>query len=309
MQVKTFLGSLGLYALALLALLTTLGGMVASRSIGPLLFLVPILALLLPDLRRRILERTKFFPSVGWSAALAFVLIAFQVGIFSRATEENRTKDEATLQQEASARVAAVKKQREEEYAANKAKIIAEVEAQLASGQSREALATITKFMGVTRDPDLGRLQSRAEVQVLKLDLQNEKALSDERLAQIYRTLIKEEPGSRQTYQAKLQKVETQLAAKQKLQEEAARLAALEERYKQQFSSWDGSHRNVESAVKSGMRNPKSYEHVETRYNVSANGLTVYTRYRGTNAFNAIVTNDAVVTVGPDGTVLSLRNQ
>ena len=61
----------------------------------------------------------------------------------------------------------------------------------------------------MTRDPDLGRLQHRASVQVMRLDLeQNEAGLPPERLKAIYSTLIQEEPGGRERYQAKLKAVE-----------------------------------------------------------------------------------------------------
>ncbi|MDZ7866775.1 hypothetical protein [Acidovorax sp.] len=306
---KPILVAAGLYAMAILASLSTLGGVGASGGYAAGLLLIPMLVLLLPPIRQRILARTPLFPSPGWSVGIVLVLMFLQMSSFGSATEEKRLQDEATKQQEASARIAAVKKEREAEYAANKSKIIAEVERQLAAGQAREAHATITKFMGVTRDPDLGRLQSRAEVQVMKLELENANTLSNDRLVQIYRTLIKEEPGSRLLYQGKLETIETQQAAEKKFQEEVARSAAVKAKYEAQFSPWNGAHRNVETAVKAAMRNPKSYEHVETRYKVTDGGMTVFTKYRGTNAFNAVVTNTAVATVDAEGTVLSLKNQ
>lgn len=306
---KSILVQAGLYAMAVLAALATLGGVAGSGGYAAGLLLIPMLVLLLPPIRQRIQARTGLLPSPGWTVGIVFVLLFLQVHSFNSAAEEKRQQDEASKQQEAAARTAAVKKAREDEYAANKTKIIAEVERQLAAGQAREAHATITKFMGVTRDPDLGRLQSRAEVQVMKLELENANTLSNDRLVHIYRTLIKEEPGSRALYQGKLETIETQQAAEKKFQEEAVRSAAAKAKVESQFSPWNGAHRNVEAAVKTAMRNPKSYEHVETRYKVTDGGLTVYTQYRGTNAFNAIVTNTAVATVDAEGNVLSLKNQ
>lgn len=93
------------------------------------------------------------------------------------------------MQQDSAARVAKVRADRESEYAANKPKIIAEVEHQLANNQPREALSTINKFMTVTKDPDLGRLQQRTSIQVMRRDLEeNEAGLPPERLKTIYTT-------------------------------------------------------------------------------------------------------------------------
>lgn len=57
-----------------------------------------------------------------------------------------------------------------------------------------------------------------------------------------------------------------------------------------QFSSWDGSHYKTIEIIKSLMKNPSSFEHVKTSYTESGDTLTVYTQYRGTNSFNAVVT-------------------
>jgi hypothetical protein len=57
------------------------------------------------------------------------------------------------------------------------------------------------------------------------------------------------------------------------------------------LSSWDGSHRELVKYVKKNMNNPKSFEHVETRYGVTNGYAGIVMVYRGTNAFGAIVTN------------------
>ncbi len=74
------------------------------------------------------------------------------------------------------------------------------------------------------------------------------------------------------------------------------------------FSSWDGSHNQVTRAIKSSMNDPKSYEHVETRYKVLGdNKTTVLTKFRGKNAFGGTVTQQAIaVTNTASGEVLEL---
>ena len=72
-----------------------------------------------------------------------------------------------------------------------------------------------------------------------------------------------------------------------------------------QFSSWDGSHRKTVRYVKNLMHNPKSFEHVETTYKDSASQgfRVIYMVYRGTNPFNAIITDSIWVKVDLTGEV------
>lgn len=57
-----------------------------------------------------------------------------------------------------------------------------------------------------------------------------------------------------------------------------------------QFSSWDGSHKYLTRLVKENMHNPDSFEHVSTYYNDLGDKIRVTMKYRGSNAFGAIVT-------------------
>ena len=72
----------------------------------------------------------------------------------------------------------------------------------------------------------------------------------------------------------------------------AAKQQALKDReasIKKQFSGWDGSHILFTPMIKSMMKNPDSYEHVETRWWTQKDYIYVETTYRGTNSFGAIV--------------------
>lgn len=70
------------------------------------------------------------------------------------------------------------------------------------------------------------------------------------------------------------------------------------------FSAWDGSVPALVKVVKENMNNPKSFKHVETTYSdlSSHGGFKVRMVFRGTNAFNAVVTNavDATFKYGED---------
>lgn len=57
------------------------------------------------------------------------------------------------------------------------------------------------------------------------------------------------------------------------------------------LSAWDGSNRELVTLVRSQMKDPKSFEHVETRFNDNGSSLKLYMTYRGKNSFNATVTN------------------
>lgn len=72
------------------------------------------------------------------------------------------------------------------------------------------------------------------------------------------------------------------------------------------FNSWDGSHINLTSRIKSSMNDPNSYEHVKTTYLDNGDYLIVETTFRGSNAFGGIVTQTVSAKVGLSGNVISL---
>jgi hypothetical protein len=82
-----------------------------------------------------------------------------------------------------------------------------------------------------------------------------------------------------------------------------------EQKLKSQFSSWDGSHRKLEAYIKEHMNDPDSYEHVETKYWETKGGLIVQTKFRGTNAFGAIVTQTVKAVVDEDGGIVNVFDE
>ncbi len=73
-----------------------------------------------------------------------------------------------------------------------------------------------------------------------------------------------------------------------------------------QFSAWDGSHNEFVRLVKENMNDPKSFEHVETKYLVLSTqeqidevgkgeigDLYIYMKFRGTNAFGGKILSEA----------------
>ena len=74
-----------------------------------------------------------------------------------------------------------------------------------------------------------------------------------------------------------------------------------------QFSDWDGSHENLTRYIKKEMNDPKSFEHVSTKYIDDKEYVTVYETFRGKNAFGALIKNTVVAKVSAeDGKILEV---
>lgn len=61
-----------------------------------------------------------------------------------------------------------------------------------------------------------------------------------------------------------------------------------------QFSAWDGSHRELVKVVKDSMNDRRSFEHIETRYTDNGDTIVLQMRFRGSNAFGALVQNTVI---------------
>ena len=76
-----------------------------------------------------------------------------------------------------------------------------------------------------------------------------------------------------------------------------------------QFSAWDGSHRKLTEIIKKSMNDPKSYEHVETRYWDMGDHLIINTTFRGKNVFGGTVVNTIKAKVSFDGESVEILEQ
>jgi len=56
--------------------------------------------------------------------------------------------------------------------------------------------------------------------------------------------------------------------------------AEYQEWVERQFNAWDGSNIYLVKLVKENMNDPKSFEHIETRYKYPGDGLDLYTEFR-----------------------------
>jgi len=108
----------------------------------------------------------------------------------------------------------------------------------------------------------------------------------------------KEEQAQRKEEQAKLA---IQREAKDK-EEAVLRVKKNAERRKKGFhclSDWDGSHRRVKTFIEGRLRDPDSFEHVETKITpMDADGNhTLFMTYRAKNGFGGVNVETAIATV------------
>ena len=83
---------------------------------------------------------------------------------------------------------------------------------------------------------------------------------------------------------------------------------ALNKRAADQFSVWDGSHRNLTKIIKEELKDPKSYEHIETRYVRNNSSITVVTRFRANNAIGLPIVNTVTARVAVDGDNIEIKS-
>lgn len=306
---RGLVNTIGFYTGAAIVTIYTAMGVQKTGGTLPILFLVPLLLLLLPPSRTYIKRKLGFIPSGAWTVGIVLVIWFPQMMWFAEINNQREAARQAQANAAAAKKGADLMQQRLENYQKNKPTILAKIEELVTAGKGIEALHLANQHWAVTKDPDLGRVQFRAEIAAMREEISTgENSIPETRRMQIYETLAKE-PGQAAEYLPKLRQLQDQLAQKKKIEEQTRQREANQASIRSQFSGWDGSHRQVEAAVKAQMKNPGSYEHVETRYSVGENTITVITTFRGTNSFGATVPNTAVAEVALNGTVLSLRTK
>lgn len=307
-QAKALLGTCAWWAATALLGVFALHEGFANRTFGGFVTAALAAALCAPPLQRGIRERTglaispgrfKLFAIVALGASLVFMAggkFAVEDAAFR---EEQFVKDAAYRDAQA---------ELQQHFVENKAQVVSNVKQLLAASRPVDALAEIEKYAKAVSDPALAQLRVEADVAAMKLELRNEYSLSLTRREEIYVKLIAAEPVNVATYGPKLVEARAELAAQRRVQAASAAAAAKKAAIEAQFSAWDGSHPKVEAALKARMHNPDSYKHVETRYSIGPDTLTVMTTYRGTNGFGAVVTNRAVAKADLQGNVLSISS-
>ena len=93
--------------------------------------------------------------------------------------------------------------------------------------------------------------------------------------------------------------------AEKKIEKEQKLAEAIENKRKgfHCLSSWDGSHRKLASHVEKNLRDPDSYDHIETRITpVTKTGThTLSMKYRARNGFGGMTIGLVLATIQNDG--------
>lgn len=301
-EVRTNLGELALRCLGAIYF-----GLISLASLTdgllPLVQLSGVVAvvLLVPPLAAKLHEKTGL--EVRGKALVLAVVVLFFVQAFGIGRAGSKPQET----------VAAA---RSELDAARLAKerpaVLAEIAAFRTAGDFDKARGRVNKYLAVAHnDAELIALRDEIAKEKAYASLKHEGNLSLKERVEMYSQLVKYEPKNKEFVAA-----EEQASEELKLQNERdaeeqrriARAASQEQRMKEQFSAWDGSHHGVVAAVKATMKNPASFEHVETRYVDTGKGLRVIMTFRGTNSFGGVVPNRVIAEVDDAGQVLALSS-
>lgn len=202
------------------------------------------------------------------------------------------------------------------EFEADKSIILADAKVLSAEGKHQELQDKYGKY-SIARDPVLDELLMKATAGINRSKYPGRE---QELLAELRSIPSSDTEGNLSRYKALAQSfpdvpdyrdkvaiyTEQKAAEDNERQAIAAAAEARQNRINAQFSPWDGSHRALERAVKKGLKDPDSYEHIETRYGIEGNTITVVMQYRAKNSFGGYAIGRAVAETDIDGTYLKI---
>ena len=151
---------------------------------------------------------------------------------------------------------------------------------------------------------------SETEFEQLQSDKLQKAYLTQPTLNKNFIALMKTQAPEREKIIAEIEekreqkRIAMELEAERKKQEELEKNRA--EIIEKQFSPWDGSHPALSRLVEKNMRNPDSYEHIETRFRDEGNSLFVIMKYRGQNGFGGMSVETISARVDFDGNVIEV---
>lgn len=271
-----------------------------SRSIPAGLAMLLIACICLPPIRNFVHSKTNI--SLNKQSRIVAVIALFIIAAFLNSGSYE--KEQAAKQKEAQVALAkstAIKNQKKlDEFNANKEEILRKASNASKLDDYKTVIDIHNKYK-LVKNEELAALYKIAKKQSLLAKVKTIPSSNLEKNAAIYKKLMALDPDLK--YKNKYSYYKTEInkrAAKKKT------AAAREERIKQSFSPWDGSHHGLEKRIKASMHNPDSYDHVKTVYWDMKDHLVVRTTYRGTNGFGAVVTNSNKAKVSLDGVVLAI---
>ena len=289
----------------------------AGLSIASLSIILPVLgiiatAVVIPPGRDFIASRMGGWrPKMGLSTAIVIGCFMGSMVIVSGAAKADAEKAAKLAKKEEEDAAALALSTLQRDYAAKKAEVTQAITSFIAAGQFTKADGLLNKYQPVAA-ADLKPLAATLAAARARQSLKDEGKLSLAERVTAYQALVQAEPANA-AWGSKLKSVQAQLDRqvqheKEEEQKQQA-MAARREAIKKQFSAWDGSNLEVERAVKAQMKNPKSYEHVETKFKIMDKGYVVFTTIRGTNGFGGVVPQSFMAKVTDDGRVISLDSE
>tara|TARA_S200002703_G_scaffold157356_1_gene164950 strand:- start:1860 stop:2426 length:567 start_codon:yes stop_codon:yes gene_type:complete len=82
------------------------------------------------------------------------------------------------------------------------------------------------------------------------------------------------------------------------------------DRLEQGFSPWDGSHYELVAYVKNRLKDPQSFEQIETRFGENDDGtLNVYMKFRARNSFGGMVIGEVLAKAKPKGELVEILSE
>ncbi len=148
------------------------------------------------------------------------------------------------------------------------------------------------------------KIANALEVSKLQKESDNVPEYDLNKKIEIYKRLANLKPESSQfrsklvDYQTKKRAIEAEIALKEKRAEELMEAANRRKGF-HCLSAWDGSHRGVKQYVENNMRDPDSFEHIETSITPvdQAGKHTLLMKYRARNGFGGMNVAIAVATI------------
>jgi hypothetical protein len=188
-----------------------------------------------------------------------------------------------------------------EMFKSNKDSILQEINKQIDLGDYRNALASISKWR-VIGDKDINDAFKIARSEVLLTDLKSVPTEQYQNNLNLYTELATLNPETAQ-YDEKIA-FYTSKANEEKIKTDA--INARQNLIGSAFSKWDGSHLALERFVKSSMNDPDSYEHINTNYKDYGDYVFVLTKFRGKNAFGALVVDSMSAKASVSGEIIEI---
>ncbi|MFK5895068.1 MAG: zinc ribbon domain-containing protein [Pseudomonadota bacterium] len=247
--------------------------------------------------KKNVVVKTKKKTSVvTW---LVTILIA--IGVISSIASESKEEKRIKQDRQNVAKITKIHKENAKYFETHSKEVLASIEKEMKASNFGNASAITGKYL-LTKDSKILSFHKEARTNTV---LKRLKGIPEKDFGvnqALYAELVELNPNSSK-YKNKLISYTKKLNAKNAKDKAVADRKTLIEK---SFSSWDGSHRGLESTIKASMNDPGSYEHVETRYGDKGSYLFLQTTFRGKNKFGGVVKQTISAKASLEGKILQI---